>query len=392
MNLASEKIIQAQSLLRESGVDCWLTFARETATLPDPALDLILGANCVWPSAFLIPAEGRAQAIVGSLDVQNIRDHAPFEVTGYVDSIREPLRAALERMNPGRIALNYSSADPLADGLSFGMHRLLLEILEGTPFPGRFESSEPVLARLRSRKSATEIDCVRSAVAETLAIFGELGGFLRPGLSEKEVADFILGRTASRALETAWEADQCPAVFTGPESAGAHASPTRRFIEPGHLMNIDFGVRKYGYVSDLQRTWYFLRPGESAAPEDVRRGFSVLLESIRRGAEVLRPGIEGWEADAAARSVITSAGYAEYPHALGHQVGRKAHDGGGLLAPRWDRYRHLPSLKVEPDQIYTLEPRLTVEGRGVATVEEIVVVTETGCRFLSEPQTELYLV
>jgi Xaa-Pro aminopeptidase len=390
--LTAEKILQAQSLLRESGVDCWLTFARETQTLPDPALDLILGAHCVWPSAFIVPAEGKPVAIVGSLDVRNIGDHAPFEVTGYVDSIREPLRAALERSDPKRIALNYSSADVMADGLTYGMHRLLLEILDGTPFPGRFESSEPVLAKLRSRKSPVEIEAVRSAVDETLKIFGELTGFLRPGLSEKDVADFILDRTAARGLETAWEADQCPAVFTGPESAGAHASPTRRFIEPGHLMNIDFGVRKNGYVSDLQRTWYFLRPGEPAPPDEVQRGFSVLLESIRKAAEVLRPGITGWEVDAAARTHITGAGYAEYPHALGHQVGRKAHDGGGLLAPRWDRYKHLPFAEIEKDQVYTLEPRLTVEARGVATVEEIVVVTDAGCRYLSAPQKELYLV
>ncbi|MBN2200919.1 aminopeptidase P family protein [bacterium] len=391
-SLTSEKILQAQSLLREAGADCWLTFARETATLPDPALDLILGAHCVWPSAFIIPAEGKVSAIVGSLDVQNIRDHAPFEVTGYVDSIRDPLRAAMERLDPNRILLNTSSADVMADGLTLGMHGLLLEILEGTPYPDRFESSETVLARLRSRKSPAEIESVRSAVDTTLAIFDELTGFLKPGLSEKDVADFILARTAGRGLETAWEPDQCPAVFTGPESAGAHASPTRRFIEPGHLMNIDFGVRRNGYVSDLQRTWYFLKPDETAPPEAVRRGFQVLLESIRRGAESLRPGITGWEVDAAARAHITEAGYMEYPHALGHQVGRKAHDGGGLLAPRWDRYKHLPLLPVEKDQIYTLEPRLTVAGHGVATVEEIVVVTESGCRFLSKPQEELYLI
>lgn len=392
LSLTSEKILQAQSLLREAGADCWLTFTRETATLPDPALDLILGGHCVWPSAFLVPAEGKATAIVGSLDVQNIRDHAPFEVTGYVDSIRDPLRQALERMDPGRILLNYSSADVMADGLTLGMHRLLLEILEGTPYPGRFESSEPVLARLRSRKSPAEIESVRSAVEETLALFDELAGFLKTGLSEKEVADFLLGRTAGRELETAWEPDQCPAVFTGPESAGAHASPTLRFIEPGHLMNIDFGVRKNGYVSDLQRTWYFLKPGETGPPEAVRRGFTVLLESIRLAAEILRPGITGLEVDAAARTHITAAGYAEYPHALGHQVGRKAHDGGGLLAPGWDRYKHLPLLPVEKDQVYTLEPRLTVPGHGVATVEEIVVVTESGCRFLSKRQEELYLI
>jgi len=144
-SLTSEKILQAQSLLREAGVDCWADFRAGNPDPADPALDLILGAHCVWPSAFIVPAEGNPLRSWDPWTVQNIRDHAPFEVTGYVDSIRDPLRAALERMDPKRIALNYSSADVMADGLTFGMHRLLIEMLEGTPYPGRFESSEPVL-------------------------------------------------------------------------------------------------------------------------------------------------------------------------------------------------------------------------------------------------------
>jgi Xaa-Pro aminopeptidase len=324
--------------------------------------------------------------------VQNVKDHAPYEVVGYTDSIREALRSTLECMNPRRIAINYSAADVMADGLTFGMHQLLCEYLEGTPFPKRFESSESVVTALRSRKSASEIEAVRGAVEETLSIFEDVTRFLRPGLMEKDVAEFILKRTRERGLEPAWDPESCPAVFTGPESAGAHAMPTGRTIEPGHLMNIDFGVRKNGYVSDLQRTWYFLKNGEKQAPPDARKGFITIRDAIRRSSEALKPGAEGWAVDKIARDLITAAGYSEYPHALGHQVGRKAHDGGGLLAPKWDRYKNLPYVKVEPEQVYTLEPRLTVEGRGVATVEEIVVVTENGCRFLSKPQEELIII
>jgi len=388
----AEKILQAQAILRELKVDCWLTFVRETSSVADPALELILGTNVVWPSAFIIGASGKAFAIVGSLDVQNVKDHAPYETTGYMDSIREPLRTTLECMNPLRIAVNYSTADVMADGLTFGMHKLLCEYLEGTPFAQRLESSEPLVSALRSRKSAAEVAAVQAAAGETLSIFGEVTRFLRPGLTEKGVAEFILEKTRERGLEPAWDVESCPAVFTGPESAGAHAMPTGRTIEPGHLMNIDFGVRKNGYVSDLQRTWYFLKDDERQAPPDAQKGFDTIRDAIRKSADSLRPGVEGWAVDKTAREHITGEGYSEYPHALGHQVGRKAHDGGGILAPRWDRYKNLPFMKVEAGQIYTLEPRLTVEGRGVATVEEIVAVTETGCRYLSKPQEELICI
>jgi Xaa-Pro aminopeptidase len=157
-------------------------------------------------------------------------------------------------------------------------------------------------------------------------------------------------------------------------------------------MNMDFGVRVDDYVSDLQRTWYFLREGETDAPDEVKRAFAAVRDAITKAAEFLRPGVEGWEVDQVARQHIISCGFEEYPHALGHQVGREAHDGAGVLCPIWERYGDLPYLKVEAGQVYTLEPRVTCEGYGVATIEEEVVVTENGCEFLSPRQMELILV
>ena len=390
--MVNEKITQAAQILKEKGIDLWLTFVRESASNPDPVLDLILGTTCTWASAFIITAGGEAVAIVGSLDEQNIKDHANYDVIGYVDSIREPLLDVLKKYDPQRIAINYSVNDVMADGLTHGMYLMLRDYLKGTPFLERLVSSEEIIAALRGRKSATEIELIKAAIRETLEIFDEVTKFLRVGLSEQDVAAFIMERVEQRGLEPAWDPIHCPAVFTGPDTAGAHAGPTDRKIQPGHIMNIDFGVRKDGYVSDLQRTWYFLRPDETEAPEPVQRGFNTIRDAIREAAEVLRPGVQGWEVDAVARQFIVDAGYEEYPHALGHQVGRMAHDGAGILCPKWDRYKNLPYLRVEAGQVYTLEPRLTVEGYGVATIEEIVVVREDGCEFLSEPQTELICI
>jgi Xaa-Pro aminopeptidase len=92
------------------------------------------------------------------------------------------------------------------------------------------------------------------------------------------------------------------------------------------------------------------------------------------------------------RDYITGKGYAEFPHALGHQVGRSTHDGAGLLCPEWERYGNLPYLKIEENQVYTLEPRIIMSEYGVATIEEIIVVRKDGGEFLSDPQQELILV
>jgi len=390
--MVQEKIKQTVEILKEKKIDMWLTFARETYSSPDPVLELLLGAHVTWASAFIITATGETIAIVGSLDIQNVKNHANYEVIGYVDSIQDELLKTLNKLNPKRIAINYSTNDIMSDGLSHGMFLTLQDYLKGTPFMDRLESSETLVSALRGRKSPEEIRRIQSAVDETLTIFNEVNAFVRAGQSEKDIQNFILQRVKEKGLETAWDPVHCPAVFTGPESAGAHASPTERKIEPGHIMNIDFGVRKNGYVSDLQRTWYFLKPGEMQAPDKVQHGFDTIRDAIQEAAKALKPGIEGWKIDNIARQYIIDAGYEEYPHALGHQVGRMAHDGAGLLCPQWDRYKNLPFLKVEAGQVYTLEPRLTVEGHGIATIEEIVVVTESGCQFLSKPQTELILI
>ncbi len=390
--MISQKIQQAISILNEQQIEMWLIFVRETSSIPDPMLDLLLGTHCTWPSAIILTAGGEKIALVGSLDKQNILDHAPYEVTGYVDTIRKDLLSTIKRIDPHRIAINTSQNDVMADGLTHGMFEILCEYLKDTPYLQRLESSETLVAALRGRKVEAEVEAIKAAIAETLDIFEKVSEFVKSGMTEKQVAGFIVDKMNAKGLSPAWDPEHCPAVFTGPDSAGAHAGPTDRVIEPGHILNIDFGVRKNGYVSDLQRTWYFLKPGENSAPETVTQGFYTIRDAIREAAAALKPGVEGWTIDRIARQHILDAGYAEYPHALGHQVGRHAHDGSALLCPQWDRYKNLPFLKVETGQVYTLEPRLTVQGAGVATIEEIVVVTETGCTFLSEPQQELYVV
>ncbi|MFH1428453.1 MAG: Xaa-Pro peptidase family protein [Candidatus Margulisiibacteriota bacterium] len=391
--MLKEKVKQASFILEEKGIDLWLTFVRETSNTPDPALDLIYGGSCTWQTAFIITASGDTVVIAGSLDVEGIKSKGLYdEVIGYVDSIKDDLVKVLKKYNPQKIAINTSKGDVMSDGLSHGMYELLVEYLEGTDFAKRLVSSEEIISALRGRKSPAEQELVAEAVKLTEDIYKRVGSFLKPGLTEKEVAQFILEQVKKEGVETAWGQDYCPSVFTGPESAGAHAGPTDRKIEPGHVLNIDFGVKKNGFCSDIQRTWYFLRDGEEDAPQQVKDAFDTIRDAIQLSAKSILPGIEGCKIDDVARNHITGKGYEEYPHALGHQVGRSTHDGAGLLCPRWERYRNLPYLEIEIGQVYTLEPRITLKDYGVLTMEEIIVVGKNGARFLSRPQTELYLV
>ena len=388
-----ENIAQAIEILRELEIDLWLVIDRESGIISDPVMDFVVGQHATWLSFFLFARSGEKHAVVGNLDVETFRRSGLFDtVSAYKGSPREDLLRLLGRLAPKRIAIDYSPDCAAADGLTHGHYLKLLELLQGTGYAERLVSAEDVIAKLRGRKSAEELRRLRRACEATVAIYDRVGRAARPGMTEKELAAWITRRREKLGLPAAWHVDSCPAVFSGPQEIGAHSAPTGNELRPGHIFNIDFGVKVETYCSDLQRTWYILRPGEKRAPAAVQRGFDVLLEAIALAFAALKPGARGIDVDAAARGHIVAGGYAEFPHALGHQVGRDAHDGGALLAPAWERYGNLPFLPLEKDQVFTIEPRIYIQDHGVATVEEMAVITATGAEYLSRPQTGLFLV
>jgi Xaa-Pro aminopeptidase len=393
MSLIQEKVKQAAGLLREFGVDGWITFTRESEICGDPTLVFLAPGHVTWHSAFIVCADGRTRAIVGLYDQKGVEETGAYDkVVGFVTGIKEPLLEFLREADPKTIAVNYSEGSEIADGLTHGMFLTLQRILTEAGMADRLVSAERIVSALRERKSAAEIGWMRQAVRATEEIYDLTAKHITAGRTESEIAAFILAEAERRGLPTAWGRATCPAVFTGPDTAQAHYGPTGRTVEPGHVLNMDFGVKVEGYCSDMQRTFYVLAPGETAAPEDVMAGFRTIVRAVEGSKRAMRPGVQGFEIDAVARAIVSGAGYAEFPHALGHQVGRFAHDGTALLGPKWEKYAQKPFQKLEEGMVFTIEPRLTVPGRGVVTIEEMVVVTADGAEWLGRPQKELVLV
>jgi len=389
--LTCEKLDQAVDILREKGVDLWLTFVRETTQVSDPCLELLLGFELTWPSALMISRTGERVAIIGRFDVENVKRVGGYStVVGYDHSIREPLLEHLSRLDPRQIGINFSRSDPAADGLTHGMFMMLEDLLEGTGFAHRLTSAEEVIAALRGRKSAAEIVRVRSAVRTAEAIFRRVGRSIRPGLTERDVAGLFQELASEKGLGLAWGADHCPTVTAGPDSAVGHAMPGDYVLRRGQLLQADFGVRQDGFVSDLQRSWYLLQDGESEPPTEVLTAWKVARRAVETGREALRPGTRGWEVDQAAREALTGAGYPEYMHAFGHHVGRTAHDGATILGPRWERYGDSVERVVEAGNIFAIELGVSVPGYGYIGCEEDVLVTSDGAEYLCDPQTELW--
>ncbi len=391
--IVREKLAQAVEVLAEEDVDLWMIVARESDVLGDPSMPLVVGTSVTWESAFLIARSGEHRAIVATGDVANVRQTGAWDsVVGYVEGISAELVRALDDLQPSVIALNYSTDNNMADGLTHGMYLLLEQMLIETPHWAKVRPSGEIPAKVRARKSPAELERIRAAVRTTERIWEATQRWLRPGLSELDISEFMHGQLDERRLGSSWDWTYCPGVTAGPDSPRGHVGPTDVETRAGQLLTIDFGVREDEYCSDMQRSYYFLKPGETDAPEEVKRYFAIVDRCIQDAAEFIRPGVMGWEVDAVARRIFAEEGLDEWQYALGHQMGRACHDGGTVLGPRWERYGQRPYGKVEKDEVYTLEIGCLVPGYGYVSQEEDIVVTEDGCEFLGEPQREIIVI
>lgn len=392
MDLYHEKLHQAGELLDAHDLDLWLILVRETSEHTDPALKLLGHFSLTWTTAIIVTRSGRAVALAGLGDDESLRRTGLFdEVRPYTQSIGPELVSLLQSYDPQRIGINISRSDVSADGLTYGMYLNLCDYLAGTPYRERLVSAEHFVAALRSRKTPQEVARMRAAAELSMRIFTATGDFLRPGVSEREVAVFVHAQTHAAGATTAWDPAHCPGLNAGPSSPWGHTGPSDEVVRPGEIFHMDFGVQLDGYCSDHQRVWYCLRPGEHEPPAEAQHAFNAVKAAIRAAAAAIRPGVVGWEIDAIARQTITAAGYPEYPHALGHQVGRAVHDGGVGFYPRWERYGDKPYGTIGAGMVLTLE--LGVRTRyGYISLEEEILVTPDGCEWIGPPQEELWLI
>ena len=383
MSLHAEKLAQARAALAPG--DLWLIAARESGERPEPGLALVAGLDVTWEAFFLVTRD-EAVAILGRFDADAVPEG--WQVIPYDQEVQGLLRAEVARLSPARVLVNFSPDDPLADGLTHGLYLRLRDLLPDV----KLHSAAAFLGGLRAVKTPGERAAIREAVTVAEDHLAALRGAVRPGWTEAQVADFLHARCREAGAEPSWGWTACPNVHIGPESRPSHAPPEAFALAPGMLLHIDYGVRlASGYCSDIQRSAYLPMAGEGV-PDAVQAAFTACWNAIEAGARALRPGVPGWQVDAAARASLTASSYPEYLHALGHGLGRATHDGGTLLAPRWPRYGALPEGLVRVGEVYTLELGTFVEGHGFLGLEEDVAVGEDGLDWLSARQNEVFLL
>lgn len=391
--IVNEKIEQAVTILQEKDIDLWLTFVRETTAGGDPVLPLIYGLDLTWQSALIITKKGERIAIVGRFEADAAKSISGFnQVIAYDKSIKDILLDTLVGLNPQEIAINYSKNDVHADGLGYGLAQVLEDYLTQYGLSERLISAEDIIGTLRGKKTPSEVSLIKDAITTTERIFANTFEFIKAGMTERQVSDFMKSQLNDFTVQEAWEYSNCPTINAGPDSPIGHVGPTDIILSPGNILHIDFGVKQNEYCSDIQRVAYILLPNEDDAPPAVQQGFETIVMSIQQAVSSIKPGMIGKDVDEIARNVVTSAGYPEYMYATGHHLGRTAHDGAGILGPEWERYGNTPNYPIESGHVYTIEPGLYLPEFGYIGIEEDILVTNEGAEFLSNPQTEIILL
>ncbi|NTU71098.1 MAG: aminopeptidase P family protein [Coriobacteriia bacterium] len=344
--------------------------------------DAALGAMVVWSvpnvsylTGFIGVWDEEPAALLAVTDSESV----VFTDSRYLESARA---AALEGPWDVRLVVDDQWSEALAVAVGAGATRVAVEstmpyaTVEGARerFEGDIVPTAGLVERLRASKDANEIELIGQAQAITDAAFDHVLGFVRPGMTEREVAlelEFHMRATGSDGIAFP------PIVASGPNSALPHAHPSAREIVAGDFLKMDFGARVGGYCADMTRT---VVVGTASARQ--REIYQAVLAANAAGLAAVAEGVACAGVDKAARDVLAAAGYGDYfGHGLGHGLGLEIHEQPSVGA------RSTHTLAV--GNVVTIEPGAYLPGFGGVRIEDLVVVDAGGARVLTTSTKDL---
>lgn len=241
---------------------------------------------------------------------------------------------------------------------------------------GGGELSDQIHA-LRMRKTPEEIGFIEAAQAITDQTFSHILSFLKPGVTEREIAlemDYTMQKLGASGL--AFET----IVASGVNSSMPHAVPSDKKLEPGDLVTMDFGAAYNGYCSDMTRTVAIGR-----ISDEQKKVYDTVLTAQRLALEAISTASRCCEVDKVARDYIYAQGYAGcFGHGLGHSLGLFIHE-EPRFSPTCDR-------AILPGMIETVEPGIYLAGRFGVRIEDMVLIDEGSVRNLTSSEKKLIVL
>ena len=237
--------------------------------------------------------------------------------------------------------------------------------------------AQKLLDDLRAAKDPQELAAMREAQRITDVAFQEILKFLKPGLTEQEVAARLVYELLRNGGE---KVSFDPIVAAGPNGSKPHAIPGDTVIEKGMFVTMDFGCMYGGYCSDMTRT---VAVGEPT--EEMKSIYNTVLQAQMAGIGAARAGATGQEVDGAARKVIEQAGYGQYfGHGFGHSLGLEIHE-----APNANPSSQVP---FPVGTAISAEPGIYIPGKFGVRIEDVLFLNPNGCENITKSPKELIIL
>lgn len=381
-------------------VDAWMVICRENNN--DPMAVHVGCENAGGTAAFMF---FRSDDGVHSVAVSPSGEATALAEKAIMDEVVEiergvrvwgDVQGQFERFGSERIAIN-TGQSAIADGLSHTQYEAMLANVD-RQWVERMQSAEPLIMAWLAVKTPEEVDIMRMAAAITARWQEEAYAAAIPGVTtDRDIADFLEAKMAEMGVGDAWAPEQNPAVNSGKDRG--HSHPTNRIIQPGDFIQTDFGIRVYDrWVTDIQRFAYVLAPGETEPPAEALAKWEAGKAGSRAAYAAMKPGATGADVDRAQRLVMRANNSLPVMWNTGHPVGYWAHDSGPSLSGGKEgavpQGRQLGVLEVGMtfsfDGLHAWQ--LTDSTTKTISVEEMVVITESGAEWMTPPQEDLILI
>jgi len=256
-------------------------------------------------------------------------------------------------------------------------HRRLEEALSQGKAPCELAGASEPLLKLRQTKDAGELAAMEAAQGIAERALADILKEIRPGVTEKEVAarlQYLMLHYG--AADMSFD----PIVVSGPNGSLPHGVPSEKEIQSGEFVTMDFGCIYQGYCSDMTRT-----VAVGFVTEEMGRVYKTVLAAQAAGIAAAKAGVTGKDVDAAARSVIAEAGYGEYfTHSFGHGVGVEIHE-----APNAASKNEAP---LPAGAVISAEPGIYIPGKLGVRIEDVILITDGGCRNLTKAPKDLIVL
>ena len=351
------------SLMKDKGLDAILT-------CPSEEMKFLLGFSpmmCERFQGLFIKSDGNFFYLCNKLYTGEINHALPnIKVYDWFDGefMPDAVSGILEKEGLAGKTIGVNSTAPAFSVLDIALKAKV-----------NFVNAKPLFEEMRIIKNAEELENLRVAASIADKAFNEVIKFIKPGMKEAEIKEFLFATMIKNGGSKPWAL-----VATGPNSSYGHYMGSDRVIESQDVVLLDLGCLYNDMCSDMSRMVFV-----GGISDEYRKIYEICRKATEAAQAAAFEGAFIPDVDKAAREIIDNAGYKEYfIYPVGHGIGYMGHEAPDIKAsnPR----------KLEKGMCFSIEPGINIPGKIGMRIENIVAITDKGAEVLNKATHDLIII